>query len=159
MEKKILKGIAVGLALLVMTLFVLYVNRSDPYGILPGKQLVGEEATEPIDDWSFVQQYRRVTVEVRPSDPYSVDIRAYLHLGVLYLNSITPEHRWTQYLLEDPNLRLKVENKIYQVRATWIEDPVLVSEIQKAREQMSPRLAQRTSQEKAQNGYFRIDSR
>ncbi|MEE2839702.1 MAG: hypothetical protein VYC91_04155 [Acidobacteriota bacterium] len=159
MIKKTLKGIAVGLALVMMALLVSYLNRSDPWNQLPGKRITGEEVAEPNDDWSFMEPSTRVTLEVRPSDPYSVDIRAYLHQGVLYLNSISPERRWTQYLHEDPNLRLKVENTIYQVRATWVEDPALVSEIQKAREQISPRLAQRTPQEKAQNGYFRIDSR
>ena len=159
MIKTTLKGIAGGLALVVMTLLFFYLNRSDPWNQLPGKRITGEEVAEPNDDWSFMEPSTRVTLEVRPSDPYSVDIRAYLHQGVLYLNSIRPEHRWTQYLLEDPNLRLKVGSKIYKVRATWIEDPELVSEIQKAREQMSPSLAQRTPQEKAQNGYFRIDSR
>lgn len=73
--------------------------------------------------------------------------------------TITPENRLPQLLLEDPNLRLKVENKIYKVRATRVGDPTLVSEIQKASEQMSPRLAQRTPEERARNWYFRIDSR
>ena len=101
----------------------------------------------------------RVILEVRPSDPYSLYIRAYQHKGVLYLNSISPENRWTQFLLEDPNLRLKVENRIYKVRATRVEDPALVTEIQKAREQMSPSLRERTPEERAQNWYFRVDSR
>ena len=101
----------------------------------------------------------RVILEVRPSDPYSLYIRAYQHKGVLYLNSISPENRWTQFLLEEPNLRLKVENKIYKVRATRVEDPALVNEIQEAREQMSPRLRERTPEERAQNWYFRVDSR
>jgi hypothetical protein len=147
------------LALVVMTLLVLYLNRSDPWNQLPGKRITGEEVSERVDDWSFMARSTRVTLEIRPSDPYSVDIRAYLHDGVLYLNSITPENRWTQLLLEHPNLRLKVENKIYKVRATRVGDPALVSEIQKASEQVSPRLAQRTPEERAQNWYFRIDSR
>jgi len=72
MIKKLLKWVAAGLALSVATLLFLYLNRSDPYAIIPGKQLIGEEVAGPIDDWSFVQQYRTVTNEVRPSDPYSV---------------------------------------------------------------------------------------
>jgi hypothetical protein len=43
MLKNILKGIAVGLVLIVMTFLILYLNRSEPYGIIPGKQLRGEE--------------------------------------------------------------------------------------------------------------------
>ncbi len=159
MIERILQGIAVALALIVMTLLVVYLNRTDPWAQLPGKRITGEEATERIDDWSFMEPSTRVILEVRPSDPYSLYIRAYQHKGVLYLNSISPENRWTQFLLEDPNLRLKVENKIYQVRATWVEDPALVNEIQEAMEQMSPRLRERTPEERAQNWYFRVDSR
>ncbi len=159
MIERTLQGIAVCLALIMMTVLVLYLNRTDPWAQLPGKRITGEEATERIDDWSFMEPSTRVILEVHPSDPYSLYIRAYQHKGVLYLNSISPENRWTQFLLEDPNLRLKVENKIYKVRATRVEDPGLVNEIQEAMEQMSPRLRERTPEERAQNWYFRVDSR
>ncbi|MCH7803292.1 MAG: hypothetical protein IH937_04345 [Acidobacteria bacterium] len=159
MIERTLKGIAVVLVLIMMTLLVVYLNRSDPWAQIPGKRITGEEATERMDDWSFMEPSTRVILEVRPSNPYSLYIRAYQHKGVLYLNSISPENRWTQFLLEDPNLRLKVKNKIYKVRATRVEDPALVNEIQEAREQMSPRLKERTPEERAQNWYFRVDSR
>ncbi len=159
MIERTLQGIAVALALIMMTLLVLYLNRSDPWAQLPGKRITGEEVTERIEDWSFMEPSTRVILEVRPSDPYSLYIRAYLHEGILYLNSISPENRWTQFLLEDPNLRLKVKNRIYKVRATRVEDPALVDEIHKAREQMSPGLRERTPEETAQNWYFRVDSR
>jgi hypothetical protein len=159
MIERILQGIAVALALIVMTLLVVYLNRTDPWAQLPGKRITGVEVTERIEDWSFMEPSTRVILEVRPSDPYSLYIRAYQHKGVLYLNSISPENRWTQFLLEDPNLRLKVENKIYEVRATRVENPALVNEIQEAMEQMSPRLRERTPEERAQNWYFRVDSR
>jgi hypothetical protein len=155
--KSVLKGIAVGLVLVVVILLISYLNRSDPWNQLPGKRITGEEVTEPVDDWSFMEESTRVTLEVRPSDPYSVDIRSFMHKGVLYLNSITPENRWTQFLIEDPNLRLKVGNKIYKVRATRVEDQALVNEIQKARER--PGRPERTPEEKARNWYFRVDSR
>ena len=157
--KSVLKGIAVGLALLVATLLMSYLNRSDPWNQLPGKRITGEEVTEPVDDWTFMEKSTRVTLEVRPSDPYSVDIRSFLHEGILYLNSISPENRWTQYLLEDPKLRIKVGNRIYKALATRVEDAALVNEIQEAREQMNPGRPQRTPQEKAQNWYFRVDTR
>ena len=159
MIERTLKGIAVVLVLIMMTLLVVYLNRSDPWAQIPGQRITGEEATERIDDWSFMEPSTRVILEVRPSNPYSLYIRAYQHKGVLYLNSISPENRWTQFLLEDSNLRLKVKNKIYKVRATRVEDPALVNEIQEAREQMSPRLKERTPEERAQNWYFRVDSR
>ena len=154
MEKKILKGIAVGLALLVMTLFVLYVNRSDPYGILPGKQLVGEEATEPIDDWNFVQQYRRVTVEVRPSDPYSVSAGYFLMEKDLYISS--EQSRWAQFLREDPNIRIRLGEKIYPVRAIQIEDPVRLEEVH---QDYTGKYPNRTMEQAVGRWFFRIESR
>ena len=152
MIRGVLKGIAVGLALVVTALLVLYLNRSDPWGRVPGKKITGEEVTEPVDGWNFLETSTLVTLEVRPSDPYSVDIRAFLYEEVLYLNSLSPENRWTQFLIEDPNLRLKVGNKIYKVRATRV-DPALVNEIQKAKEQMNTGRPESTREEKARNWY------
>ncbi len=160
MIKTTLKGIAVVLALVVVTIVLLYLNRRDPWDQLPGKQITGEEVTERVDDWSFMEASTRVILEVRPSRPYSVYNRAVVHDGVLYLNSITPENRWTQLLLEDPNMRLKVGNKIYRVRATREINPVLVNEIHQQRAERNPRmLGNRPPEERDQNWYFRVDSR
>ena len=158
--KNVLKGIAVGLALLVTTLLVLYLNRSDPYGPLPGKRLRGEEITGTIDDWSFAQQYRTATNEVRPSNPYSVHTGFVLHDEVLYISSGQGhESHWVQFLIQDPNMRIRLGDKLYKVRGTLVEDPPLIEAIHKTREKKNPRLAERTPEEKALNLYFRIDSR
>ncbi len=163
MIKRTLKGIAVVLALIVMTLLVLYLNRSDPYSIIPGKQLRGEEVTGPIDDWSFVLQVRTVTNEVRPSDPYSFNTGYVFHDGVLYVPSGKGgESRWAQFLLQDPNMRIRVGDKLYRVRATRVEDPELVSELHRARGQRNPDQEERTPEEMARLArvwFFRIDSR
>ncbi len=163
MIKKVLKWIAVGLAISVATLLFLYLNRSDPYAIIPGKQLVGEEVTEPIDDWSFVLQYRTVTNEVRPSDPYSVNTGYVFHDGAIYVMSGGGgESRWAQFLIQDPNMRIRVGDKLYRARATRVEDPELVSEIHKIRDARNPNSEDRTPEEQARLArawFFRIDSR
>ena len=163
MVKKVLKWIAVGLAISVSTLLFLYLNRSDPYSIIPGRQLVGEEVTEPIDDWSFVLQYRTVTNEVRPSDPYSVNTGYYFHDGVLYVMSGRGGgSRWAQFLIQDPNMRIRVGNTLYRARATRVEDPELVSELHEIRDARNPSQEERTPEEIARFArawFFRIDSR
>jgi len=163
MIKKVLKWIAVGLAMSVATLLFFYLNRSDPYSIIPGRQLSGEEVTEPIDDWSFVLQYRTVTNEVRPSDPYSVNTGYVFHDGVLYVMSGKGgESRWAQFLLQDPNMRIRVGDKLYRARATRVEDPELVSELHRIRDQRNPNQEERTPEEIARLArawFFRIDSR
>ena len=157
MLKKLLKGIAAVLALIVITLLVLYRNRSEPYGIIPGKQLQGEEVAGPIDDWSFTLQHRRVTNEVRPSDPYSVNTSSLLVDGGLYIPcGKGEESHWAQYLLQDPNMRIKVGEKIYKVRATPVEDP---EQLQKVREAYVAKYPSRTLESIAGFWFFQLDSR
>ncbi len=150
MIKKILKWIAVGLALSVATLLFFYLKSSDPWSIIQGRQLIGEEVTEPIDDWSFELQYRTVTNEVRPSDPYSVNTGYIFHEGVLYVMSGKGgESRWSQFLLQDPNMRIRVGDKLYPVRATRVEQPELVNELHEIREQRNPDQEEKTPEEVA----------
>ncbi len=162
MVKRVLKWVAVGLAISVTTLLVLYLNRTNPFGIIPGRQLTEEEVTEPIEDWSFAQQYRTVTNEVRPSDPYSVNTSSLLLDGVHYIPSGQGgKSRWAQYLIQDPNMRLRVGTKLYPVTATWVEDPALLAQLREAYDKKfaRPPGEERTPEELGRFGFFRIDSR
>jgi hypothetical protein len=153
MVEKILKGIAVGLALLMVTLLVLYLNRSDPFGTIPGKRLKGEEVTESIDDWTFANQYRRVNVEVRPSDPYSVNAGYFVHERALYVSS--SKSRWAQFMLQEPNVRMRVGDKLYRVRATRMEG----AHLEQARQAYSDKYPNRTPEQIAERWFFQITSR
>ena len=153
MIERILKVIAVGLALLMGTILVLYLNRSDPYGTIPGKRLQGEEATELIDDWSFATQYRRVNVEVRPSDPYSVNAGYFVHDQALYISSA--KSRWAQFLVQDPNMRIRVGDKLYRVRATRMEG----ADLEEAQNAYSTKYPNRTPEQVAERWFFRLESR
>lgn len=159
MTKTILKCVAVGLALVVTVILVLYLNRSDPYGPLPGKRLLGEEVSEPIGDWSFTGQARSITIEVRPSDPYSVNTSCLLHDGVFHVLAANVENRWVQFLHQDPDMRFKMEGKLYPARATMVEDPARIEELFKALEQKYGGFARRTPEERTRYRLFRIDSR
>ena len=157
MIKNILRSIAAVLALIVVTLSVLYLNRSDPYSIIPGKRLQGEEEAGPIEDWNFTLEHRGVTNEVRPSDPYSVNTSSLLVDGVLYIPSGKGgESRWAQFLLQDPNMRIRVGTKIYPVRATHVEEP---AQLEKVREAYGKKYPRSTPERIAGFWFFQIDSR
>jgi len=163
MIKNVLKGVAVGLALVVVTLLFLYLNRSDPYAIIPGKQLRGEEVTVPIEDWIFVKEVRTVINEVRPSDPYSVNTGYVLREGVLYIPSgFGGESSWARFLIQDPNMRIKVGDKLYPVRATLEEDPEVISDLHEIRRRRNPNQEEPTPEEAARLAkmwFFQLDSR
>ncbi|MEE2624159.1 MAG: hypothetical protein VYA46_08020, partial [Verrucomicrobiota bacterium] len=113
----------------------------------------------PVTDWNFTEQYLVVTLEVRPSDPYSVNTSSLLHDGVLYVPSGRGgDSRWAQFLLQDPTLRLRVGTKLYKARATQVEDPMLVRELYQAWEQRYPSQAERSAEKVAQTWFFRIDA-
>ncbi len=164
MFKRILKWVAGALIAILVTfalvigLFLLF--RTEPLAIIPGGRLSGEEVTVPVTDWSFTEQYTTVTLEVRSSDPYSVNTSSLLYDGVLYVPSGRGgESRWAQFLLQDSNMRLRVGNKLYKVRATRVENPMLLRELYEEWVQRYPGQAGRTAEEIVQMWFFRIDAR
>ena len=174
LKKILIWGVGVPAALVVVLAVVItaiLLSRQPGLDVIPGGHLDGEEVTEPVTDWSFMQQHRIVTFEVRPSDPYSVNTSCFLHEGVLYVRSSprfplkqirqllwgSGESHWAQLLLEDPSMRLKVGDQIYRVRATPVEDPALVREIydNQVRDRGGTVL---TPEEATRILFFRIDS-
>ncbi|MCH7803301.1 MAG: hypothetical protein IH937_04390 [Acidobacteria bacterium] len=164
MFKRILKWVGGGLVAIVVTLALVLglvlLFRTEPLAIIPGGRLSGEEVTVPVTDWSFTEQYTTVTLEVRSSDPYSVNTSSLLHDGVLYVPSGRGgESRWAQFLLQDSNMRLRVGHKLYKVRATRVINPMLIRELYEVWGQRYPSQAGRTAEEIAQLWFFRIDAR
>ncbi len=164
MFKRILKWVGGGLVAIVVTLALVLglvlLFRTEPLAIIPGGRLSGEEVTVPVSDWSFTEQYTTVTLEVRSSDPYSVNTSSLLYDGVLYVPSGRGgESRWAQFLLQDSNMRLRVGNKLYKVRATRVLNPMLIRELYEVWGQRYPSQAGRTAEEIAQLWFFRIDAR
>ncbi len=164
MFKRILKWVGGGLVAIVVTLALVLglvlLFRTEPLAIIPGGRLSGEEVTVPVSDWSFTEQYTTVTLEVRSSDPYSVNTSSLLYDGVLYVPSGRGgESRWAQFLLQDSNMRLRVGNKLHKVRATRVINPMLIRELYEVWGQRYPSQAGRTAEEIAQLWFFRIDAR
>jgi len=159
MIKNVLKGVAVVLAVSEIITLWFVLTLAEPYGRLPGGRLSGEEVTDPVTAWSIILKRPPLTLEVRPSDPYSVHTSFSIHEGNLYVSSIIGgDSRWARFLLEDPNLRIRSGNKIYKVRAIKVEEQTLVDEIHEARAQR-PGAPRRTPEELARMWFFRIDSR
>jgi len=154
--KTLLKGTALLMAVVMATLFFLYVTRRDPYTLIPGKQVTGEEVAGHIDDWSFTLQHRRVINEVRPSNPYSVNTSSLLVDDVLYIPSGGGgESRWAQFLVDDPTMRLKVGDKIYPVMATLVEEP---EEVERVRQAYQTKYPNTPADRIARFWFFRVES-
>ncbi len=94
-----------------------------PTGPVPGGSLSGEVATGLPADWSFADEEMNVQLETRPSAPYSVNLWGVAIGDRFYLASGRGgEANWVEHIAEDPNVRLRVGDTIYELRAVRVDD-------------------------------------
>jgi hypothetical protein len=77
----------------------------------------------PPADWAASDAVENVQLETRPSDPYSVNVwgagvgdRFYVAAGQ------GGDATWAQHIESDPNVRLRVGETLYELRASRVED-------------------------------------
>lgn len=92
-----------------------------PFLLLPGGALSGEVVNEPVRDWSFVDD-RFVDLEVRPEDPYSVELNYVVRDGALYIDP-AEGRTWFEYLRADPRVRVRFGDKVYPGTAVLVGEP------------------------------------
>ena len=92
-----------------------------PFLVFPGGELSGEVVTEPVTDWSFVTDLF-LDLEVRPADPYSVELNYLVRDGQLYIDP-AEGRRWFDYIREDPHVRVRFGDKIYPARVVLVGRP------------------------------------
>ena len=109
-----------------------------------GGALSGRVATLPLD-WSFTNDRYVVEVEVRPDDPYSVNLLCASVGDRLYIASGSgPDATWVQALTENPALRLRVDDQIYELQATRVADSAEIDAYLDALEEKYGTRAQRS---------------
>ena len=94
-----------------------------PCGRVPGTRLSGEEITQPVTDWSFADQLPGCQIEVRPSEPYSINAACFTYAGRLFVGCMRCSgKRWPTYVAADPNVRVKLGDRLYPLRANRVTD-------------------------------------
>jgi hypothetical protein len=95
----------------------------DPISMLPGRALSGTVKPPPAD-WSFTDSVEVVQLETRPDDPYSVNVWGVAARGAFYVASGRGESSaWAKHISEDPRVRLRVNEDLYELRAVRTDDP------------------------------------
>ena len=92
-----------------------------PFMVFPGGELSGEVTREPVVDWSFADD-AFVDLEVRPQEPYSVELNYVVKDGQLYIDP-AKGRKWFEYLRADPNVRVRFGSTIYPVTAVLVGQP------------------------------------
>jgi hypothetical protein len=107
------------LALLLLVCTVPVAGCSGPTVLLPGGALEGATVAPP-DSWSFTDAVDTVQLETRPADPYSVNIWVIALGDHLYVHAGANRSTWVENMEADPNVRLRVKDSIYALRASRV---------------------------------------
>jgi hypothetical protein len=91
-----------------------------PFVLLPGGALEGSTVDTP-DDWAFTDAVNTVQLETRPADPYSVNIWVIAMEENLYVHAGANRATWVENMEADPNVRLRVNESIYELVASRVD--------------------------------------
>jgi len=92
-----------------------------PFLVLPGGALDGDTAAVPAS-WAFTDEIDTIQLESRPTDPYSVNIWVIGLDENLYVHAGTNRSTWVENMETDPNVRLQIDDVIYELVATRVVD-------------------------------------
>lgn len=95
-----------------------------PVGPFAGGRLTGTVVRTAVADWSFANEYELIQVETRPADPYSVNVHYYVVDQRLYVEGDPNRRlsRWRTYLRQNPDLRVRFGDRVYEVTAVEVTD-------------------------------------
>ena len=103
---------------LYLMLVALFAIGCDPIIMIPGGSLSGELTPFPTS-WTFTNDVDTVQLETRPADPYSVNIWVVEVEGSLFIVAGSGlETTWAQHIQNDPLVRLRVTDALYELRAS-----------------------------------------
>jgi hypothetical protein len=127
-----------------------------PFVLLPGGALEGSTVATP-DSWSFTDAVKTVQLETRPADPYSVNIWVIAIGENLYAHAGTNRSAWVENMEADPNVRLRVNDSIYELAASRVDGQKEFDLFSDAYEQ---KYGRRPGNEKVAEAYlFRLGAR
>ncbi len=106
-------------------------------GPVPGGSLSGTAAPVP-PDWSTALANGKeiCEIEARPEDPHSIQLECFLYEGALFVQSHRwalaswwPVDSWAAIWLEHPEVRVRIGEQLFDVKAVRITDPQLRSAV------------------------------
>jgi hypothetical protein len=92
----------------------------EPLLLLPGGSLEGSTVVAP-NSWSFTDAVDTVQLETLPGDPYSVNIWVIAIGENLYVHAGANRSTWVANMEADPNVRLRVNDSIYELVASRVD--------------------------------------
>lgn len=91
---------------------------------MPGLWLKGEPVTTPVTDWAFTDKIPQIKIQTQTPFllPHSVTIWCAVYNGNLYVTSYRGR-QWVEDIVRDPQVRLKIADKVYDRTLSMVDDP------------------------------------
>lgn len=138
----LLRGLVIVLSAAVLSGLIVGVVAilTEPIGSFPGGKLSGELVNHPVTDWSFLDEFEEVQLEVAPKNPRSINVHSFVHEGTLYVGAdfYFPFKRWIHQVMRDNRVTVRARGKLYRMRAVRVSDP---NEAAALRSELERRLA------------------
>jgi len=151
-------------ALLIAGIFALHTQGYlQPHDRRPGLALIGEVVREPVTDWSFTAQHREILIETQTPYriPHSVTIVCADADGQLFIGARNPVGKlWVGWVERDPNVRLKVGDRVYEVELSRITEPAELERVRTAyAAKLGAPMENVSESETVEVWYWRVDPR
>ena len=107
----------------------------DPVDRRPGLRLSGDVVSEPVEDWSFTRAHREIYIETSTPYllPHSVTIVCADADGELFIGARNPVgKRWVDFVERDPEARLKIGDRVYEVRLRRVVEESEIARVRAA---------------------------
>lgn len=118
-----LRRIALALLALIALAAIAWFGGLGPRGPLAGGWLWGPVVRERVSEWSFTDRIGEVQVQTRLGPlPYSVTTWNLSAGDRFYIPSGDCSRRWVRLVLAHPDVRVRIDGRIYELRATREDD-------------------------------------
>lgn len=101
----------------------------EPLFVFAGGRIGGVDEAPPAS-WNFAETVQTVQVETRPADPYSVNVWGVGVGGHFYVAaSDGADARWAQAIEADPQVRLRVGERVFPLAAERVGDAAELEDV------------------------------
>lgn len=124
-DQELKKAALAILGVLVLVYIAAIFVTNDPDEQKPGTRLSGNLAEDQNPDWSFLDGRTKAYIETRSLYliPHSITVSSWSENGQLYVGCRACDTKyWPKNVVGDPNIRIKIDGKIYKRRAVRLSD-------------------------------------
>jgi hypothetical protein len=134
----------------------------DPSDERPGLGLSGEVHQQAVEDWSFSSDAHEIFIETATSYgiPHSVTAWCVIVRDDLYVAADDPDEKsWVANVARDPNVRLKIEDRVYEQKLMPVTDAATIASIDSGFARKYEYDAEEYADDDTPAGYWRVVER